>query len=413
MLRSQAQSDAPSRRHRQGSFGRSLARTFTIHPKGRTLTVGFEEFLGNERIVAALRGALRSQRVPHALLFTGPRGVGKFTLARMFAQAANCERLSDDFCGDCATCKRISLLADPQTLLEQGLIERGEGADAATVERVPLILQSHPDVWALVPDPVLLKSPVARPRLRVGQLRAVQRAAYFQPIGRRRVFILDGADTMRWDVANVFLKILEEPPGSATFVLTAPSPYALLPTIISRCLQFHFAPLQQAVVEKILKEKTARKPAEIKLAAQLAEGSAGLAIEMDVDGAAQRRRNALRILERAAQGHGFAQLFSDTSALAKDRDSSFEDQISVFYGLLTDLLELTCKLKEPVLRNAPLAKELELLAKSVNSAWVLRAIAGFDELYAGARRNLNRQLGLDALAASLAPPLSRTSESRP
>src|SRR5260370_21083558 len=69
---------------------------------------------------------LAGGRGPHAMLFTGPRGVGKFTLARMFAQAANCERLSDDFCGDCATCKRISLLADPQTLLEQGLIERGE-----------------------------------------------------------------------------------------------------------------------------------------------------------------------------------------------------------------------------------------------------------------------------------------------
>jgi DNA polymerase-3 subunit delta' len=249
--------------------------------------------------------------------------------------------------------------------------------------------------------------------LRVGQLRAVQRAAYFQPMGRRRVFILDGAETMRWDVANVFLKILEEPPGSATLILTAPSPYALLPTIVSRCLQFHFAPLPQAAVEKILKEKTDRKPAEIKLAAQLAEGSPGLAMEMDVDAAAQRRRSALRILERAAQGQGFAQLFSDTSALAKDRDSSFEDQIGVFYGLLTDLLELTSKVKEPVLRNAPLAKELESLAKSVDSAWVLRAIAGFDELYAGARRNLNRQLGLDALAASLAPALSRTSEPRP
>ncbi len=134
---------------------------------------------------------------------------------------------------------------------------------------------------------------------------------------------------------------------------------------------------------------------------------------MDVDVAAQRRRNALHILERAAQGQGFAQLFSETSTLAKDRDSSFEDQIGVFYGLLTDLLELTSKLKEPVLRNAPLSKELGSLSKSVNSAWVLRAIAGFDELYAGARRNLNRQLGLDALAASLASALSRTSEPRP
>src|SRR5881394_521327 len=368
--------------------------------------MGFSEFLGNERVVAALRGTLRTGRVPQALLFTGPRGVGKFTLARMFAQAANCECLTDDFCGKCATCQRISQLAEPERLIEQGLAERGESADAATVERTPLILQTHPDVWALLPDPVRLKSPVARPMLRIGQLRAVQRAAYFQPMGRRRVFIIDGAETMRWDVANVFLKILEEPPGSATLIPTAPSPYALLPTIVSRCLQFHFAPLPQAAVEKILKEKTNRKPTEIKLAAQLAEGSPGLAIEMDVEAAAQRRRSALRILERAAQGHGFAQLFSDTSALAKDRDSSFEHQIGVFYGLLTDLLELTSKVKEPVLRNVSLAKELQSLGKTVDSAWVLRAIAGFDELHAGARRNLNRQLGLDALATSLAPVLS-------
>jgi len=374
--------------------------------------MAFSDFLGNERIVTALRGALRTGRVPHALLFTGARGVGKFTLARMFAQAANCERLTDDFCGECATCRRISQLADPHKLIEQGLVERGESADAATVERVPLILQSHPDVWALVPDPVRLKSPVARPMLRVGQLRAVQRAAYFQPMGRRRVFILDGAETMRWDVANVFLKILEEPPGSATLILTAPSPYALLPTIVSRCLQFHFAPLPQLAVEKILKEKTDRKPSEIKLAAQLAEGSPGLAMEINVEAASQSRKNALRILERAARGQGFAQLFADTSALAKDRDSSFEEQIGIFYGLLTDLLELTSKLQEPVLRNAPLAKELESLSKSVDSGWVLRAIAGFDELYAGARRNLNRQLGLDALAASLAPDPSQALASR-
>src|SRR6266705_3989532 len=289
--------------------------------------MAFSEFLGNERIVAALRGALRSGRVPHALLFTGPRGLGKFTLARMFAQAATCERLSDDFCGECATCLRVSQLADPQKLLEQGLVERGESADAATVERVPLILQSHPDVWALVPDPVRLKSPVVRPVLRIGQLRAVQRAAYFQPMRRRRVFILDGAETMRWDVASVFLKILEEPPGSATLILTAPSPYSLLPTIVSRCLQFHFAPLPAGEVESILKEKSNLSPAAARIAAQLSEGRPGYALEMDIDAAAQRRRNALGILERAAQGQGFAELFSASSALAKDRDFSFEEQI--------------------------------------------------------------------------------------
>lgn len=375
--------------------------------------MGFSEFLGNDRLVAALRGALRSNRVPHALLFTGPRGVGKYTLARMFAQAANCERLPDDFCGECEPCKRISLLADPQELIEQGLAERGESADAATVERVPLILQSHPDVWALVPDPVRLKTPVARPMMRIGQLRAVQRAAYFQPMGRRRVFILDGAETMNWNVANVFLKILEEPPGSATLILTAPSPHVLLPTIVSRCLQFHFAPLPELEVEQILKGKTDRKPADRKLAAQLAEGSPGLAMEMDVDQTVQRHRDALRILDRTARAEGFAQLFADTSAIAKDRDSSFEDHLQVFYALLGDLLELTSGAKQPVLRNLHLSKELEALSKIVDSSWVMRAVTAFDELYIGIRRNLNRQLGLDALAASLAPNPQRAIFSRP
>src|SRR6266849_4239968 len=282
--------------------------------------MGLSEFLGNERIVTALRGALRSQRVPHALLFAGPRGVGKFTLARMFAQAANCERLPDDFCGECATCQRISQLANLQTLLDQGLVERGESADAATVERVPLILQSHPDVWALVPDPVRLKSPVARPMLRVGQLRAVQRAAYFQPMGRRRVFILDGAETMRWDVANVFLKILEEPPESATLILLAPAPYQLLPTIRSRCLQFSFTPLGTAEVEEILRARTDMKAEERKLAAQYAEGCPGAAVGLDLNAVAKLHRDALTILERSVELRGVSDLFASTAALAKSQE---------------------------------------------------------------------------------------------
>jgi DNA polymerase III subunit delta' len=368
--------------------------------------MGFSEFRGNPQIVAALRGAMRADRVPHALLFTGPRGVGKFTLARLFAQAANCERLNDDACGECHACQRIALLAEPQRLIEQGLAERGESADAATVERVPLILQSHPDVWVLVPDPVRLKSPVARPMLRIGQLRAVQRAAYFQPMGRRRVFIIEGAETMRWDVANVFLKILEEPPGSASLILTAPSPYSLLPTIVSRCLQFHFAPLPNAEVEAILKEKSDLAPAAARLAAQLSEGSPGYALEMDAEKESQRRRNALRILERGVRGEEFSQIFAQTAAISKDREISFDEQLSVFYSLLSDLLEISSGIASPQLRNVALRRELDSLAKQIDSRWVMRALFGLDQLAAGARRNLNRQLGLDALAAELSPAFS-------
>src|SRR6266853_4310633 len=228
--------------------------------------MGFSEFLGNAHIVTALRGMLAGERVPHAMVFSGPRGVGKFTLARMFAQAANCQRLPDDFCGECEPCRRIGLLADLDPLIELGLANRGERPDAATVERIPLLIETHPDVWAIVPDPVRLKDPVARPMLHVGQLRAVQRAAFFRPQGRRRVFILDGAETMRWDLASIFLKILEEPPESATLILLAPNPFQLLPTIRSRCLQFSFAPLAAAEVEQILGARTGMKLAERKLA---------------------------------------------------------------------------------------------------------------------------------------------------
>jgi len=69
-----------------------------------------------------------------------------------------------------------------------GLAQRGERPDAATVERMPLLLETHPDVWAIVPDPVRPKDPVARPVLHMGQLRAVKRAAYFKPQGAAAYF---------------------------------------------------------------------------------------------------------------------------------------------------------------------------------------------------------------------------------
>jgi len=366
--------------------------------------MGFDEFLGNQRIVSALRGMLRRERVPSALLFTGPRGIGKYSLARMFAQAANCERLKDDFCGECAACVRISRLADPEPLIEAGLTERGESADAAAVERMPLILETHPDVWLIVPDPVRLRTPVARPMIRVGQLRAVQRAAYFKPQGRRRIFILDGADTMRWTDADLFLKILEEPPESATLILLAATPDAMLPTIRSRCLQFHFAPVPAEQIETFLKGHSAArqlKPAERKLAAQLAGGSPGAALSMDLAESARLRRSVLDLLQRAVTGEKYGDVFAATAQLAKQENESFENILSLFYSLLTDVLESSEGLKSSLLRNPDLRGEVESLSKKIDWQWVVRATQGLDTLEARLRRNISRQLGLDALVTSL------------
>jgi DNA polymerase-3 subunit delta' len=363
--------------------------------------VSFSDFLGNPRVVTALRGMLASERVPHAMLFSGPRGVGKFTLARMFAQAANCQRLRDDFCGECEPCRKIGLLADLRPLVEQGLAQRGERPDAATVERVPLLLETYPDVWAIVPDPVRLKDPVARPVLHVGQLRAVQRAAYFRPQGRRRLFLIDGAETMRWDLANIFLKILEEPPESATLILLAPNPFQLLPTIRSRCLQFSFTPLGTAEVEGILSTRTEMKAEERILAAQYAEGRPGAAIGLDLNAIAKLHRDALTILERAVELRGVSDLFASTAALAKSQEIAFENVLEVFYSLLTDLLDLSSSSTKKVLRNPALRRELETLSKKIDVAWIGKAVEGFDVLHARTRRNINRSLGLDAVAISL------------
>jgi hypothetical protein len=124
---------------------------------------------------------------------------------------------------------------------------------------------------------------------------------------------------------------------------------------------------------------------------------------MDAVKECERRSNALKILDRASRGEDFGQLFALTNAISKDREVSFEEQLSVFYGLLSDLLELCSNITSPQLRNLPLRKDLEAVAKRIDASWVMRALRGLDQLAAGARRNLNRQLGLDSLAAELSP----------
>lgn len=364
--------------------------------------MGFEQFLGNQTIVTALRRMLGRGRVPHTLLFTGPRGIGRYTLAVMLAQAANCERFTDDFCGACGPCQAIGRLADPAPLVDQGLAERGENPDAATVERVPLILQTHPDVWALVPDPVRRKQPAARPVLRMGQLRAAQRAACFRPVARRRVFILESAETMRRDYADIFLKILEEPPETATFVLLAPRPDDLRPTIRSRAVTFRFAPVEAERVEKFLERRSDLGAAERRLAAQLSGGSPGAALRIDLEESRRLRTEALGLIETAAKGGAWTELLAGSERLTKGEGERFENILELFYSVLTDLLESRFALQGRIPRNPDLLGRLEKLGREIGPAQVRQMMESLDRLAAGLRRNLNRQLGLDAAVCSWA-----------
>ena len=176
--------------------------------------------------------------------------------------------------------------------------------------------------------------------IRVGQLRAVQRAAYFKPQGRRRIFILDGADTMRWNDADLFLKILEEPPESATLILLAPTPDSLLPTIRSRCLQFHFAPGSGGPNRRI-PESSARtqSPPSENWPRSFPSGSPGVALSLDLEESTRLRSSVLQSARTSVDGGKYGEIFAATAQLAKQEKESFENILELFYSLLTDLLE--------------------------------------------------------------------------
>ena len=105
---------------------------------------------------------------------------------------------------------------------------------------------------------------------------------------------------MRWNDADLFLKILEEPPESATLILLAPTPDSVLQTIRSRCLQFHFAPVAVEQIETFLGERTEAKAPERKLAAQLSSGSPGMALALNLEESARLRRS---VLQPAGKNH--------------------------------------------------------------------------------------------------------------
>jgi DNA polymerase-3 subunit delta' len=200
--------------------------------------VSFADIQGQEGAIASLRRGIETGRLPHALLFTGPHGVGRFLTAVTVAKALNClEETGGDCCDRCLSCAKIT----------KGL---------------------HPDVHRLEPDGSSLK---------IDQIRGLTQEVTLRPYeGRRKVCILDQAETMTEQAQNALLKTLEEPPGTVVVVLIAPDVSALLPTLASRCSQIRFGPLPGPAIAARLRAEGCDDE-EAHYLASLAGGSLGRA----------------------------------------------------------------------------------------------------------------------------------------
>jgi DNA polymerase-3 subunit delta' len=371
-----------------------------------TRCVSFREFLGNTATVTRLRESVAAERVPQSMILAGPRGAGKYTLALMLARVVNCKGGPDggpietdglpDFCGRCLNCVKIGEAANLDEKVAEA-VEAREDLREADKKDTRILIQTHPDVLVIPPDPPQLL-------IKLGQIRQVIHAAYYRPPveARRAFFIFTSAAFMK-EAANSLLKLLEEPPAYATLILLAENPQELLPTIRSRAVTHRLGALPSAELETLLGVRRPElKPAERALVARLAEGAVGRALGFDLSVWQQSRQDALILLRMALKEPDYSALFrtTETYRAGAEGQEKITNLLRVLGSLFEDLL-LTQAGTPQLIRNIDIASELGQMAQGIDVDWLDGAAYALGQVQSGMRRNLLRPLSLDAMALSL------------
>jgi DNA polymerase-3 subunit delta' len=352
---------------------------------------------GHDRVRAILSRALGRDRLPPALLFAGPDGVGKKLLALAVAQAALCERApAPEPCGECRACRKVSAALAPERLEELR-----QEADQHPDEDVWRNFRLHPDLvlaegWRLTKT----GRPRAEPEIRVDQVRDLIVEITGTPFeARRRVFVIDDAHTMNEAAQNALLKSLEEPPPRSHVILVSAAPLGLRQTIRSRCQLLRFGPLTRGAVAAHLAERRGVSEEEARTQAALAGGSLGAALAFESESYGRMREGLVDLLERAGTLDPAARMEA-AEALEQSEDPTL--LLTTLRSLLRDLLalragasgeglvhpDLVDRLKP--LATGPLGERAALLAERAGEARF--ALRGF------ANKLLTFDLLVDALA---------------
>ena len=246
---------------------------------------------GHEGLRRRLAGAVASGRLPQALLFEGPRGVGKQRLALWLAQAVLCEgtpRGTGEPCGSCRPCNLVLNLSHPDLHWLVPIEVARKGADAG--KQVELAEEALAEEMAARRDQPLYHPPLGLASHGIASARLLSRQLRLTPaLARHKLFVVGDAERLvvqqaNPEAANALLKALEEPPANTVLVLTSSDPEALLSTVLSRVVRVRVARLNDSVVTQFAQRElgmTVQGALERRITS--AEGSIGRLLAGDTD----------------------------------------------------------------------------------------------------------------------------------